>query len=166
MESDPKVEVLPKSAAPVGWYSPYLLVFLVCASPLARQRSAWSMVAEAAPTLPTPTKPCNFFDVTTVKNAASDETGGGVRTPKTKEGARGAIGASSAQAAAAAESAAAAAQKAADVLEAAAKRKRLRELCAALIEAVDEELDPKKKEELNERLKKAKSEHLTACETE
>ena len=80
------MKVLPKSATTIGWYHPYLLAFFVCASPLARQRSAWSMVAEAAPPGETPTKLRKPFDVSTITDAASENKEGGVGTPKTKEG--------------------------------------------------------------------------------
>ena len=69
LEADPEVVVSRKTAVEVGWYHPHLLAFILLASPLARERSPWSIVAERRPSEQTPQKP-QSFDVSTVKNAA------------------------------------------------------------------------------------------------
>ena len=69
LEADPEVVVSRKTAAEVGWYHPHLLAFILLASPLARERSPWSIVAERRPSEQTLQKP-QSFDVSTVKNAA------------------------------------------------------------------------------------------------
>jgi hypothetical protein len=125
-----------KTAAEVGWFHPHLLTFIVLASPLARERSSWSFVAEPRPDDVTPKKP-QSFDVSTVKDAALKTKEGNGSTPTNKD-ARGA-------AAAAAASAAAAAEEAASVVEAFTTLKQKHELRDALKEAIEEESDEKKK---------------------
>jgi hypothetical protein len=132
-----------KTAAEVGWFHPHLLTFIVLASPLARERSSWSFVAEPRPDDVTPKKP-QSFDVSTVKDAALKTKEGNGSTPTNKD-ARGAAAAAAASAAAAAEKAASAAEKAASVVEAFTTLKQKRELRDALKEAIEEESDEKKK---------------------
>jgi hypothetical protein len=153
-----------KTAAEVGWFHPHLLTFIVLASPLARERSSWSFVAEPRPDDVTPKKP-QSFDVSTVKDAALKTKEGNGSTPTNKD-ARGAAAAAAASAAAAAEKAASAAEKAASVVEAFTTLKQKRELRDALKEAIEEESDEEEKGELKARYKKAKRAYLDACDPE
>jgi hypothetical protein len=86
-EGNPEVLVSRKTAVEVGWYHPHILTFIVLASPLARERPSWSVVAEPWPDDVTPKKP-QSVDVSTVKDAAlkNKEENGAPQRPKTREG--------------------------------------------------------------------------------
>ena len=163
LEADPEVVVSRKTAAEVGWYHPHLLAFILLASPLARERSPWSIVAERRPSEQTPQK-SQSFDVSTVKNAAliNQETKRG--SPSTKDARAAESATAVTAAAAAAEKAATAAEKSASAVEALATLKQKRELRDALKEAMEEESDEEEKGELKARYKKAKRAYLDACD--
>lgn len=179
LEGDPEVVVIDKKAgtdkdaATLGWYHPHLLTFFVCASPLARERSAWSIVAEAVHPAEVPKRSLEPFDVNVVKEVASKNQFGNVVTPnskesssKSKKNAQMAAANMATEACIAAEKAATAAEKAANAVESFTTRRNKRDLCDALQETLANESDDEEKVKLKARLKKARSDYLALLENE